>query len=439
MATNTVLRRCYTAANSLSRQVRRRWYVASSEGSTCNYEMGTILRPSAVATIEPFSITKAIVKNGPDLLIRQPEFAPASLLLIATPQYANELYSAVAEESHSFSVYGAVVDVVPPGGKRDGISYLWTSQPITLNYSNSTPLSLARSQDTHAQHHNDGRVDPAARGRYVSKGGQQWALNKLYLSLAFNEGGKNVRIQSANTIFETGVEGILAAREAGAVEPELYGNMELNIPLNISFEVPERTAALEVLEHKSMLEEEPSTMYVTSKKDNIIKTINGRAASSFLEASLAASIFLEAPPPMDTRFRSKDADNQKNRSVYAVLDDKARYKVIAGGGGWGARAGMLVLDPEAEIREGAKIQFLVSTNRAKYEPDSEFNFGDDQKGKLCFECVAPVQLLEELEQESGTSTEIALEDIFGAGSENQFFVGRRKFDVHGESCVASVE
>ncbi|KAK9245501.1 hypothetical protein V1506DRAFT_553800 [Lipomyces tetrasporus] len=401
--------------------------------------MGTILRPSGVATTEPFSITRAIVTNGPDLLVRQPEFTPASLLLIATPQYANELYSAVAEKSHPFSVYGAVVDVVPPGGKRDGISYLWTSQPITVNHSNSTSLSVARSKGTHSHRDQDGRVDPAARGRYVSKGGQQWVLNKLYLSLAFNDGAKNVRIQSASTIFETGVEGILAAREAGTAEPELYGTMELNIPLNISFEEPERTPVLEVLENKSVLEGESATMYVTSKRDNIIKTINGRAASSFLEASLAASLFLEAPPPMDTPLRSKDAEYQKNRSVYAVLDDKARHKVIAGGGGWGARAGMLVLDPEAEIREGEKIQFLVSTNKVQDELDSEFDIGDDQKGKLFFECVAPVQILDDVEENSTRSAEIALEDIFGAGSENQFFAGRKKFDVHGEYCVASVE
>ncbi|KAK9241416.1 hypothetical protein V1525DRAFT_384814 [Lipomyces kononenkoae] len=396
--------------------------------------MGTILQPSGVATSEPFSISKAMLKNGPDLLIRQPQFTPASLLLITTPQYANELYSFIADGSLAFSVFGAVVDVVPPGGKRDGISYLWTSQPIKLSRSNSTPLSLARSQNPHTR---DYPVEPAARGRYVSKGGQNWVLNKLYLSLAFNNGAKNVRIQSASTIFETGVEGILAAREAGATEPELYGTMELDIPLNISFEDRERTPALVVLENKSMLEGEPSTMYITSKKDNIIKTINGRPASSFLEASLAASLFLEGPPPMETRFRSKDADNQKNRSVYAVLDDKSRYKVIAGGGGWGARAGMLVLDPEAEIREGAKIQFWVSTSNGKDQLDSELDFGDDQKGKMYFECVAPVQFLEELEQQE--STEVALDDVFGAGSEHQFLVGHRKFDVHGESCVASVE
>ncbi|KAK9365272.1 hypothetical protein V1509DRAFT_612710 [Lipomyces kononenkoae] len=401
--------------------------------------MGTILQPSGVSTSEPFSISKAILKNGPDLLIQKPQFTPASLLLITTPQYANELYSFIADGSLPFSVYGAVVDVVPPGGKRDGISHLWTSQPITLSHSNSTPLSLARSQNTLTRQQNDSRVDTAARGRYVSKGGQQWALSKLYLSLAFNNGAKNVRLQSASTIFETGVEGILAAREAGAAEPELYGTMELDIPLNISFEGRERTAALEVLENKSMLEGESSTMYITAKKDNIIKTINGRPASSFLEASLAASLFLEGPPPMETRFRSKEAENQKNRSVYAVLDDKTRYKVIAGGGGWGARAGMLVLDPEAEIREGAKIQFWISVaNNAKDQLDSEFDFGDDQKGKICFECVAPVQFLEELENQQ-ESTEIALEDVFGAGSENQFFVGHKKFDVHGESCVASVE
>ncbi|KAK9464777.1 hypothetical protein V1512DRAFT_272607 [Lipomyces arxii] len=383
--------------------------------------MGTILRPTAVAQAEPFTLMNAVSN-----LVEPVKFKPESLLVLATPQYANELYAAVAESKSTYATFGAIVDVVPPGAKRDGISYLYTAKPITVEH--GITLDRTRQHSSHGHTHSDGKTDLAARGRFVAKGGEQWTLSRMYLSLSFNSGDKSVKVQTANTIFETGVEGVIVAKQPGQ-NPVLYSRLDLAVPLDISFQPTDRKPPIKVLETAE-------TLYVTSVKDNIIKTINGKPASSFLEASLAASLFLEQPPPMQHSLSAPPSGpDQKARSVYAVLDDSARWKVIAGGGGWGARSGMLVLDPDVTIREGAKIQFMATTGETSVS-ESEFAIGNGQMHRLYFECVAPIEFID---GSSNTTQEVTLDGVFGAGTENQFFVGRQKFDVHGEYCVACVE
>ncbi|KAK9449224.1 uncharacterized protein V1518DRAFT_438078 [Limtongia smithiae] len=406
--------------------------------------MGTILRPSRVqpAMGTRSSVVGAVLGLHPsDVLARPPEFPPASLLLFATPQYANDLYETIAENSLPYSVFAAVVDVVPPGGRRDGISYLWTEKPISLDPITSRSLDSSRSHDHHDGVHSHGMTE-TMKGRFIAKGGQNWVLTRLYMGLGFNQGTKDIRIQTASTLFETGVEGIMLAREPGR-EVQLYGTMELQVPLDILFESADREPALEAV--GNLLEEKNTPMYVTAKKDNIIKTINGRPASLYLEASLSAGLFLEpGVPPSATKVGKKLEENGTHRSVYAVLDDDLRYKVIAGGGEWGKSAGLLVLDPDASVREGAKIQFFVSKTEAELSEAGarELELGDDEKGRVFFECVAPIQFWTEEGASTGEDRdaieEVALDNVFGAGSENRFFVGRKTFDVHGEYCVALV-
>lgn len=337
------------------------------------------------------------------------------------------------------------MDVVPPGGKRDGLSYLWTSMPMTVNKLESTSLAAARdalneerlaTESDHTHSHSTPQPQ-VAQGRFIAQGGRQWSLKPMFFSLGFTGSIKKVRVQCASTIFETGLESMMIGREVGE-EAELYANMSLDIPLSIENESVDSESVLELLENKSARPGETVEMYVTSRKDNVIRTINSRPASSFLEESLAAGLFLEPAPPLNTPFlKRKLAENPKNRSVYAVLDEKTRFKVIAGGGGWGARAGMLVLDPEAKIQEGAKIQFYV-TKSAGLDAVSELGVGEDARDRIFFECVEPIQFWDESEGLGDAVDEVALEGIFGAGTENQFFVGSKRFDVHGEFCVASI-
>ncbi|KAK7206266.1 hypothetical protein BZA70DRAFT_266586 [Myxozyma melibiosi] len=353
------------------------------------------------------------------------------------------MYNTISAESFDYNVFGAIVDVVPPGGRRDGLSYLWTSTPITLDKQHSservphTNESGTHSDSTHS--HSHGGDLEVVQGRFISRGGEQWSLNPQFVTLNFRQ-KRTIKMQSASTIFETETESMMVAREVGE-EAKMYTSMTLNIPHKLKLEPVKAESALEFLPNKSARPGESADMYVTSSKDNIIRTINDRPASSFLEDSLAAGLFLDPVPPMNTRF-TKNLENPKNRSVYALINDSVRYKVIAGGGGWGVRAGMLVLDPEAKVPANAKIEFYVTKNAGPDYgiADAELMTGDQSYGRVYFECVEPIQFLDdaEAEAEGAVVEEVALEGIFGAGTDNRFLVGTKKYDVHGEFVAASV-
>ncbi|KAK9458657.1 uncharacterized protein V1516DRAFT_630181 [Lipomyces oligophaga] len=400
--------------------------------------MGTVLQPrSTVGTAGSKNIlTSVLTGDSTGVVVKGPGFDPKSLLVIATPQYCSELYDTISKVEFSYPIYGMIADVVPPGGQRNGISYLWTSEPIELAGSSETLDSIRQARQAH-ETLTHGHETPEARGRFLSKGGEQWHLARHYAKLQFNNCSKNVSLQCASTIFETGIETLMLARLPGQ-DMELYGKMELRLPLNISFEQETTVPVLEKLENVSVIGNEPRDMYITACKDNVIKTINGKPASSFLEASLAAGLFLESPPPETTRFsKSKGDENPKNRSVYAVINGNERYKVIAGGGGWGSRAGMLVIDPDSNLRKGSSIEFWISTV-PDISAEYELGLGDKiEQGKILFECVEPIQFLDS--EGENLRDEVALENVFGAGSENQFFVDSKKYDVHGEFCAAVVE
>ncbi|KAK9471213.1 uncharacterized protein V1510DRAFT_420771 [Dipodascopsis tothii] len=374
----------------------RRWNSAPAVSA----ELRTIVRPASATVLT-------------DIVAQTP--ASGGVVVLATPQYANELYAAVAAAGGRGGVFGAVVDTIPTGGVRDGVSYLRTSAPITLNEKKSMLLRAPPATHSHAD----------KQGRYVTSGGQQWELSKAFLSLHFGDTGK-VTLQAANTLFQTGVESVLVG--PGPAGDDLYAHLALDVPVTVALDTAADSAAA-FLEPLTTGE----SLRVTSSKANMLRTINGKPASSFLEASLAASLFLEAPP-MKTALSSTPAkaaakkDELKARSVYAVLDGGRRVRVIAGGGGWGARAGMLVLDPELKsIPANSSIAFMISSD-AKAAP-----LAHTDAPRVVFECVEPEQTLA-----AADGAEAVVDGVFGAGTENHMLVNGRKLDVYGERCVGAV-
>ncbi|KAK9479316.1 hypothetical protein V1514DRAFT_328310 [Lipomyces japonicus] len=370
------------------------------------YAMGTIVRPG-----------KDVFAQGIQL---PSEFKPGSLLLVSTPQYADELYATVAAgNSTKYSVYGAVVDAVT-AGTRDGVSFLWTEKPIAVNESRSVTLAAARQQRQVENHRHEHDSPYEARGRFVAKGGSQWRMERHFFSILFGSTSQ-VRVQAASTLLATGVEAVLVGNQTGADNGAvLYASLDLEVPVDVKFsnanDVSRRPRP--VNQHGKA----SADLIVTAYKDNVIRTINHEPASKFL-ASLETS-------------------TDKEVAVYAVVDgdrDGQRYKVIAGGGQWGARSGMLVLDPahgEPVLHANSRIDFEVadtSSSPSTWPPLPE-------PGRVYVEVVAREEHINNNAHFSSfsSSSSSTVTSAFGCGSETEAQVGTRRLDVPGEVAIGAV-
>lgn len=318
-------------------------------------------------------------------------FTPKSVILLATPQNLP-----VAIE-HAISFYQmaqlqvvvAGVDSVVPNGVRGGISELWLDQHMGI--SGSVPLDAK-----------DGR-----------KPGANWKTIDAFLDIGIAT--NSIRLSLANTAFATNKLATLfyfqppqlqkVSGDANMGETLLELRIDLP-PLNPSLLTPksaDRWTALHDKDHH---------LSVTDCTGNLIKKINNAPAAKFLEQNDALM-----------SLASKDT------KVYVKLYQDGvvkKYEVIAGGGGWGAKADILAISPEANIRKGDAIEFFMLTPTDRYATASMGTAAVSPQ--IRFECIP-----EETNYNSPQFSHQELNDVFGCGCESGFTVDNINYRSAGES------
>lgn len=335
------------------------------------------------------------ILNPKNYKIVPPEkFIPKSLILLTTPTRINDVINQSIEINQEKDVQVAVacVDAVLPNGYRNGIAEMWLDDYVEIE--DSTLLE--------AVDNNKNRKHGAFSSRMRSEK-DSWRIIPTSFSIGLS-GSDRINLSLANTVFSTGqLATMFFLQPKGFPEQPNHGQTLCELQITIRNNVFGTSLDNVVKDRWIPLrgsDEEP--LVVTSCVGNLIKEINGQSASRFLSDNKKL---------MD--LQSKDTE------IYLKLYKKdlkkaERFKVIAGGGEWGAKANILAITPLAKLEKGDRLEFYMIS------PTEKFTLNDtplkELQHTLTFECV-PEELMysEEYEGESQV-----LPDIFGGGSEKGF-------------------
>ncbi|KAG5363446.1 hypothetical protein CJU89_2619 [Yarrowia sp. B02] len=334
---------------------------------------------------------------------RRPE--AKSLFLTATAQYATNLVSTterIQSEHPDIQIVAAAVDTVGPSCSRDGFSAVWFDSKIAVKDSVSV-----EGQET--------PNSPLADSRGLSVGRTNWTTQTSLLSVAF--GGTSVVMPLANTLFTSGSQSTLFFSDRHSDDINNGHNLTavaVDLPFDKKLGKSDNwTPALELFDYQT------ESQIVTQCRENLIKEINGLPASSFLQNCPT----LVANPSKDTL-------------VFATLGDDT-FKVIAGGGGWGNRASMLVLDPGAKIAKGAEVHFKAVFHPSMFPLNDKPDWLNEElpkvtiqecKTSVCFQCSPIVEeLVDEVPQ--------VIDNMLAYGSEAGFLIDELKHEVPNELVV----
>lgn len=361
----------------------------------------------AITAIAPSISPEAIFSQVISARDNVPE--AKSLFLTATAQYATNLVSTtekIQSEHPDIQIVAAAVDTVGPSCSRDGFSAVWFDERMTV-------------KDSVSMEEQDIPNSPLSKSRGISVGRKNWTTQTSLLSISFNK--TSVVMPLANTLFSSGSQSTLFFSDKSSDSANNGHNLTaISVELPFDVEKPLKktqnwTPALELFDYSS----EEHT--ITQARENLIKEINGQPASSFLQNCPV----LVSNPSKDTL-------------VFATLEDDT-FKVIAGGGGWGNRASMLVLDPGAKIKKGMKVKFkaVFHPNMFPLNDKPEWLNTDlglveiqECKTSVCFQC-API--VEELVEEEPK----VMQNMLAYGSEGGVLVDELKHEVPSELVVFS--
>lgn len=352
---------------------------------------------SRISAAQFFART-SISPNHNSSLLAPTHFTPKSVVLLSTPQNL----PFVIENAITFyqlvgmQVLVAGVDGVVPNGTRNGVSELWLDDYLTFGKS----IELSKKDSTPPLRESD--------GIHVVGAKTHWKNIDAGLRLYF--GDNSVDLSLANTAFSTNTLATLFFFQPKHLQEKTKDS-------NMGEMLCELTAALPNLEPQlsGPLSEDrwirltDEELRVTKFHGNLIKSINGKSAASFLEKSEKLM-----------SFASKDT------KVYVKLyngDLCKKYEVIAGGGGWGAKADLLAISPEAKPQNGDRLEFFMVSPDDRYGEMTSAVVSN----RIRFECIPEAT---SYGGEVPASQEV--ENLFGCGCESGFEVNEVNHRSAGE-------
>lgn len=338
-----------------------------------------------------------------------------SLVVATTPDLAPELldYLDKYPVKSTGTVVGLVSDAIPFGAQRHAMSILALDSRINI-------------LDAVA-------LEPSSQPGTKSKTGRSnWDLSSSFFSMALvNKTGNvvhDITLSTANTLFSTGSQSTLMFKDEtqhSDLSGTLLSALRISVPGSWA-ESADQCVALQPL----VGYEEP--LIVTGAADNMLKTINGRPAASFLENS---SILMN--PEGDPHDRKVFVE-----ITSASTAEVSKYEVIAGGGGtWSPRSSMLVVEPPAVLHKGDQLKFSLSTAiktvdqfQASPHPEHIEQIQATTQTHISLECASIAESFEEQELFRYPENSV-LHHRFGLSSEHGFILDDKKHAVYGESAT----
>lgn len=325
---------------------------------------------------------------------------PKSVLILSTPQnLPNSIDSAISlHQNENLQVVVAGVERIVPNGATNGVSELWMDSLMDIK----DPVLLSEKDKPEPLRVSDG-VHPV--GAKIN-----WKL--LESSLNLNIQGMELGITLANTAFYTNLLSTLFFLQPKGFSEEVsqFSGQTL---CGLLVVLPELLNKFKVSVHDNwtpLASDESEKLIVTNCTGNLLKGLNKLPASQFLEKN-------------DKLMSIGSKDTKVHVKVSGKDGASKRFEVIAGGGGWGAKADLLALSPEAKLNKGDCVEFFM----VKPEDQDKVKTGL-ASNQFLFECAPEAKTYE-----NNPPTSQTVENLFGCGSENGFVADGVNHKSPGES------
>ncbi|RLV95119.1 hypothetical protein JA1_001116 [Spathaspora sp. JA1] len=320
---------------------------------------------------------------------------PSSVLVLSTPsnlpqiiQNAIDLY-----QQHNLQIVVGGIDSVVPNSSRNGVSELWSEKPLTIKRS----ILLESRDDLN-------KPPKESDGIHIVTAKKNWKNIESKLCINFNE-SINADLKLANTVFSTGsILTLFYFQPTNLVDsPGNSGQHLCELEVALPQGDISEQCQITLKDNWTPLYEGGRAFTITNCVGNLLKTIDDKPASEFLEKN-----------------DSLMSIGSKETQVYVKLTNPnsavtERFKVIAGGGGWGAKANIIALSPEAKPTVGSKIEFFMITPSDRYA--KKYEDIDNYKNSITLQTTYEEQTYVEDTQEQ---EQTVIENAFGCGSESGF-------------------
>ncbi|KAK6886027.1 hypothetical protein K4I79_003063 [Candida tropicalis] len=360
-------------------------------------------------------LTKTTI-NPNDFQLKKPtHFIPKSLLVLSTPNNLPQ----VIEDSIKFhqdpslsdlQLVVAGVDTVVPYSHRNGVSELWMNQPIKIGQS----LLLEDRDDLN-------KPPRESDGLNIVVAKKNWKNIESNLNIKLRN-DMNLNLNLANTVFSTG--SIITLFYFSHINNQKGGinhsgqhlcDLEIELPRGV---VPRHSHA-SIHDNWTDLYPGENSFKITKCVGNLLKTVDNKPAAKLLEDNDKLMSIGSKETEVYVKIKKPNSNTVE------------RFKVIAGGGGWGAKADIIALSPEAKLENGSEIQFYMVTPEDRY-----LNRHDDGNVDKYVNSFTFTNSYEQTGYEDHQSEEQKVyENVFGCGSEHGFFFNGIKHNSPGESIT----
>ncbi|CUM68322.1 uncharacterized protein PRCAT00006044001 [Priceomyces carsonii] len=349
--------------------------------------------------------------NPTNFTLREPKNISSKCVLVLATQ--NVLHDVIKEslkhhEKTDLQIVVAGIDSVTPNSQRNGVSEMWLDQYVKLHDANL--LSERDDFDSAPEEHEDPKS---------VKSRKNWKQIDKCLKINFSEHSR-VELQPSNTLFSTGNLVTMFYLQPRHLKDQASGQILNNLTIDLSSGIIPESPPTEIYDKWTPLHSQSDeTLKITDCVGNLVKAINKKSAAGYLESN-----------EMLSNISSKDTE------VYVKIFPRSnnhilRYKVIAGGGGWGSKANILVLSPNANIHKGDKIEFYMLTPE-----DKKHNNNPMSKLPQSLEVIIFERTYEEFSYNSeDCGVEEVLENVFGCGCEAGFKYNNIMYVSSGERLI----
>lgn len=362
--------------------------------------------------------------NPIDFKLRPPpQFLAKSALIFATPNNLQQVIqdAITLHQENQLQIVVAGIDTMVPQSSRNGVSELWLENLMKIE----NPLLLEERDDVDKPPKESDGINPVSARK-------NWKNIHGSINLQLRP-EVDLEMSLANTVFSTG--SILTLFYFDPDQRALHSGEHLcEVDVKLPRGVVPLHSKLHYIDHWQPLYPGES-FKITNCVGNLLKTIEKTPAAKYLENN-------------DRLMSLKSKDTE----VYVKIRDLKtshvrRFKVTAGGGGWGAKADIIALSPEAKPKVGDRIEFFMVTpqdrftvndNHLQYENCMAFSTSYEQTS---FQITnnGGERARERAKEGEGEGEENGKEKVFefafGCGSEQGFTLNDVRHISPGETAV----
>lgn len=339
-----------------------------------------------------------------------PEISPKSVILLST---SSQIVNTTEKSINLYQKYGlqvivAGVDTV--AGEKNGLSELWFDDYVTIE--NSVLLE-----------EKDAKKKPLRRsdGIHIVTARENWRKIESSFNMSLNE-SNNLKLSLANTIFQTTNLVTLFYFQPSSLKSSQSHSGQTLSDLSVTLPSISFTGVETFDKWTPLYDESDGDFLISNCTGNLIKGINKKPAAKFLESNER----LMSIASKDTKVYVK---------IYKPGSSLAqKFEVIAGGGGWGAKADMIAVSPDAKPVVGDRVEFYMLTPRDRYSREKAIE-EKALKDSLNFECSHEDVNYDEDED---YVQRIVLDGTFGGGAEEGFEYNDVNFKSPGERVKLAV-